>query len=528
MREPSLVGHMTDSTPLARLRASASRLFAAGGPFAPVVAAVRRRLRVDTRALAAMRILLGTILLIDLAHRAPGIEKYYTNSGVYPLAVHEATYTQFAGLSIHALSGALWFQQLLFLIAGVLALAFVVGYRTRLVGFCSFVLLVSLHARNPAVLNGGDILLRTLLPLALLTPLGERWSIDAVRRGSYRETVLSAATTALLAQPLIVFTQNAVLKHRGETWYAGEALQIAFANDVMTVWLGNYLSAYPLLLEVLNWGWVTLLAGSVVFLLLPTGRLRAAVVVVYIGAFIGMLPTLMVGLFQFVLVASVLPYLPPSFFDTVARLVPESVQTQPPPTRLGWFSRPPIEQRWFDRLRRRGHGNAVDYMRAYGQSVLTVVGVIALLFVLVYGVGHVADYDPPYEAEATAVLDQSWGLYAPNPSDSYSWYVVEAELADGSTVGAFGTNVSFDRPPDAAQTYTTFRERKFMSPVDSGGQDGLIAQSYADWACRQAADRYDTTVSSVTVHELIQASPVDGAYTSDPVHDTVIDYQCDS
>jgi|GEM_PF-5905943 hypothetical protein len=76
-------------------------------------------------------------------------------------------------------------------------------------------------------------------------------------------------------------------------------------------------------------------------------------------------------------------------------------------------------------------------------------------------------------------------------------------------------------------TYTTFRERKFMSPVDSGGQDGVIAQSYADWACSQAADRYDRSIRSVTVHELTQASPVDGVYPNDPYQDTVIQRQCD-
>jgi hypothetical protein len=520
---------MTDASLLDWLHASVRRLRAAGGPLAPVVAAVRRRLRVDTRALAATRILLGTILLIDLAHRAPGIEKYYTDSGVYPLAVHEEMYTQFAGLSIHALSGAPWFQSLLFVLPGLFALAFVVGYRTRLVGFCSFVLLVSLHARNPVVLNGGDILLRTFLPLTLLTPLGERWSVDAVRRGECRETVLTAATTAVLAQPLVVFGQNAVLKHQGSTWYSGEALKIAFANDEMTILLGNYLSEYPTLLEALNWGWVTLLAGSTVFLLFTAGRLRAAVVCVYIGAFLGMLPTLMVGLFPFVLTATVLAYLPPVFWDTAARLVPDDVSTQPPSVdRLGPLAGPPLETRIFDALRERGYGSAVDYGRAYGRSLLTILGVFALVFVLFFGVAHVAVDDVPYEDEATAILDQSWGLYAPNPTDSYSWFITNATLENGSSVAALGESPSFDRPPDAAATYESFRERKFMSLVDSGGQDGLIAQSYADWACRQAAERYGDPVASVTVHELIQSSPVDGAYTSDPVRDTVIDYQCDS
>ena len=516
---------MTDISPVARLRASATRLFGSGGPFAPAVVAARRRLRVDTRALAVMRILLGTILLVDLAHRTPGIEKYYTDSGVYPLAVHKATYTEFAGLSIHALSGELLFQHLLFVIAGLFALVFVVGYRTRLVGVCSFVLLVSLHARNPVVLNGGDILLRTLLPLALLTPLGERWSIDAVRRRSPRETVLNAATTAVLAQPLVVFTQNAVLKHQGETWYAGEALQIAFANDEMTVLLGNYLGAYPTLLEVLNYGWVTLLAGSVGFLLLTAGRLRAAAALVYIGAFLGMVPTLMVGLFPFVLTAAVVPYLTPPFWDAVVRALPDVVTTPPPAGRLGrWFGGEPIERRLAETAVWRGRGDLVALGRAYAGSLSTILGVFALVFVLLYGVGHVAEYEPPYETEATAILDQSWGLYAPNPTDSYGWFITHATLDNGSTVAAVRDSPSFDRPPDAATTYDSFRERKFMSAV-SGDTDSAIGRGYAEWACREATSRYGQPTESITLYRMTQPSPVDGAH-DEPTRQTLIAYDC--
>ncbi|TQQ81043.1 HTTM domain-containing protein [Halonotius terrestris] len=507
-----------------RRQSRGAELTAPAGRLAPFTSRLRDRLRVDTRSLAALRILLGSILLIDLAHRAGAIAKYYTDSGVYPVAAYEVSYTQFTGFSIHALSGALWFQQLLFLIAGLFALAFVVGYRTRPVGFCSFVLLVSLHARNPAVLNGGDILLRTFLPLTLLTPLGERWSIDALRRGEYRETVLTAATTAVLAQPLVVFGQNAVLKHGGDTWYSGEALKIAFANDEMTVFLGNYLSAYPTLLEALNWGWVTLLAGSTVFLLFTAGRLRAAVVLVYIGAFLGMLPTLMVGLFPLVLTASVVAYLPPVFWDVAARLVPDSVTSQSSTTRLGPLAGPPLETRLYDALRQQGYGSVVDYSHAYGRSLLTILGVFALAFVLVFGVGHVAVDDVPYEDEATAILDQSWGLYAPNPTDSYSWFITNATLENGSTVAAFGEGPSFDRPPDAAATYESFRERKFMSAVSSD-RDGTIGTSYAEWACRQAADRYDQPVESITLYRMFQDSPVDGEY-DEPFRRTLIEHDC--
>lgn len=495
----------------------------------PVYRRIRSRFEVDTRALAAVRISFGLILLADLFLRWGNIERFYTNDGAYPIEAYETTYSQFTGLSIHALSGDLWFQQLLFVIAGLFALAFVLGYRTRLVGFVSLALLISLQARNPALLNGGDKLLRVLLFLALLTPLGERWSIDALRRGSARASVVSFATAALLIQPLMVFSQNAVLKHQGNTWYEGEALQIALSNDVMTVFLGNHLASYPTLLEVLNWAWVGLLAGSVLFLLVTNGRLRVAFALVYMGAFAGMFLTMSVGLFPFVLTTALLPFLTPSFWNALRRLVPAGLLDRlPSASRLQPLVGQPIEQRAFDALDRRGYESKTSFVRAYCGSLLTVISVLALLSILVYGTTYVTDYDLPDELESS-VDQQSWGLYAPNPTEGYSWYAVEAELESGAEIDAFGDgNVTADRPPDASKKYDTFRDRKFMQTVWSSGNgdtNGIIAVDYAEWACSQATETHGDSVESVTVHRFYQPSPIDGEY-EETGRFTVIEQTC--
>ncbi|MDY7080948.1 MAG: HTTM domain-containing protein, partial [Halobacteria archaeon] len=84
---------------------------------------------------------------------------------------------------LHALSGDAWFQVLLFVVASVFALMLVVGYRTKVATVVSLVLLVSLHLRNPVILNGGDSLLRRLLFIGIFLPLGEQWSVDAFWSG---------------------------------------------------------------------------------------------------------------------------------------------------------------------------------------------------------------------------------------------------------------------------------------------------------------------------------------------------------
>lgn len=493
---------------------------------------VESRFEVDSRSLAAIRIALGFTLLFDLIHRAGYMEVFYTDSGVYPLIAYENTYTRYNGLSLHAASGELWFQQLLFVVAGIFAVLFIIGYRTRLIGFASLFLLVSLHGRNPAVLNGGDRMFRVLLFVALITPLGERWSIDSLRRGSARSKVVSFGTAALLIQPIVVFTSNAIQKHAGEEWYAGDALQIAFANDVMTINLGNLLAEYPHLLTVLNYGWVTLIAGSVVFLLLPVGRLRALAALAYMSAFAGMAVTMTVGLFPLLLTASVIPFLTAPFWDTAARIVPSrfsGLSKRIDADSLGPLGRPPVEHRILDSLRE-NHDFAVSYVVAFGESVLTVFGFLAIVWMLSFSAADVTGYDLPSELDYSHLDQQSWGLYAPDPSTSYSWYPVGAELENGTEVDAFdGGEVDFDRPPDAAAEYETFRHRKFMQKVeDSGEEDSsdYIAEGYAEWACRQAIEKHGA-VEKVTVYEMYQSSPVDGEF-EEPLKLTVIEYDCSS
>lgn len=493
----------------------------------PARARVRTRFEVDARALAAVRIVLGVTVLIDLLHRVPSLELFYTDAGAYPVAAYEATYGQFTGVSVHALSGDLWFQALLFVCAGLFAVALIAGYRTRLVGLVSVLLLFSLQARNPAVLNGGDRLFRVLFAVALVTPLGERWSVDALRRGSARSTVVGFGTVALLVQPIVVFTSNAIEKHAGETWYAGNALEIALANDVMTILLGNVVADYPAVLTALNYAWVTLLVGSTLFLLATVGRLRMIAAFAYLGAFVGMALTMAVGLFPLVLSASVLPFLPPVFWDRVGRLVPDDwADRRPSAADLGPLGRPPLERRALDALRERGHEFAVSYGVAYAKSLLTVLGFCVLVWILVFSAGTVSDYEVPDEIDHDHLDQQRWSLYAPNPSESYNWYVPEARLANGSTVDALeGGAADFDRPPDAATEYETFRHRKFMQAVRDSGSDGIIAESYADWVCREASATHDTTVERVTVYRMYQPSPIDGEF-EEPSRRTVIEYDC--
>jgi hypothetical protein len=277
---------------------------------------VRRRFGVDARSLAAYRVALAAVVLLDLALRSRSLVAFYTDAGVLPRAVLFDLHPIVAPYSLFSLSGAAWVQWLLFAATAVAALALLVGYRSTLATFVTGVLVVSLHVRNPLVLNGGDLVLQMLFLWALVLPVGERWSVDALRGGEPRDRVVSLATAGVLIQPVIIYATNAVLKLRGPTWPAGDAMEYVFSLEMFVHGLGDVLAQYPALLSVFDRVWLALLVASPLLVLL-TGWLRAALAAAYAGMHLGMLASMQIGVFTLISVVALVPFLPGVVWDAL-------------------------------------------------------------------------------------------------------------------------------------------------------------------------------------------------------------------
>ncbi|WP_238392182.1 HTTM domain-containing protein [Halorussus amylolyticus] len=279
--------------------------------------AVARRLGIDARALAAFRVTLGLLLFVDLLLRSRDLVAFYTDVGVLPRTALREGFPILATLSIHTISGAAWVQVVLFLLAGVSALALVVGHRTTLAATVSWLLLVSLHARNPLVLSAGDSLLRRLLFWGLFLPLGARWSVDSLRaEAASRNRVVSAATAALLLQVVVVYAVNAAFKLRGDRWIQGDAVRYVFSLDQFTVLFGDFVAQFPALLVAFDWVWLAMLACSPLLVVL-TGRRRIAFASLFAAMHLGMALTMNLGLFPFIALVGLIPFLPARVWDAV-------------------------------------------------------------------------------------------------------------------------------------------------------------------------------------------------------------------
>jgi predicted DCC family thiol-disulfide oxidoreductase YuxK len=210
---------------------------------------------IDLRTLALFRVVLAGVTAFDLLRRLADVRAFYTDSGVMPRAWLAQTGETWR-LSLHMANGETWFQATVIAAQAVLALMVLVGHRTRVAAVLTFVLLGSLHSRNPMVLIGGDELLMGLWFWALFLPIHARWSLDAAlstRPPPERSLHLSWASAALTLQVLYACFFSAALKTGADGWPDGTAAWYAL------LWLGPILALSPWLTRPLRFAVMVLL-----------------------------------------------------------------------------------------------------------------------------------------------------------------------------------------------------------------------------------------------------------------------------
>ena len=275
---------------------------------------------IDLRSLAVFRICLALLIIADLINRSTYIRAHYTDFGVLPRAALLAEFSPRWHLSVHLLNGSLAVQAALFLVAGILAVALLLGYRTRLVTFLSWFLMISVHARNPVVLQSGDILFRLLLFWSLFLPLGARYSLDSALNNSSQklpDRILSVGTTALLLQICCVYWFTAALKVHPVWWQEGSAVYYALSLDQFTTPLGRFLLGFPHLLTFLTHAtlWIEMFAPTLAFVPIFTSFIRLAVVIVFVLLHLGFAVCMELGLFSYISMVGWLVFIPSELWD---------------------------------------------------------------------------------------------------------------------------------------------------------------------------------------------------------------------
>jgi len=513
-------------------------------------------LGIDPRALGAFRIALALVLLWDLlVYRLPGVSAFYTDRGVLPRSTLAEAFPLLETVSIHALSGSAWAQTGLLALAACAAGCLLVGYRTRLATVVSVTLLASLYARNPYVINGGNTVLVVVLFVSLSLPLDARWSLGAGRRrgeadrgdgdgdgaghgggdgdgdgnGGAADRAAAAAdprrcsvgTAVTLLTLVSIYTVNAAAKYRSDAWMSGGAVAQIFQLSEFVVRVGPFVAEHAAILETVNWLWTGLLSASVL-LVVATGRLRTGVVLAFVSAHLGMAATMRLGVFPFVMISILLLFLPPGVWTLVESVTPTLRGSSRPAAADSAYQ---VDGGSAAGPERRGAESATDAAsRSRGRrairagSTLLLVGFfVALVWWQAAGVGLV---DLPASESDGGLSEVSWSFFAPNTPDGSNWYVVRGTLESGDAIDLRdGGAVTYDRPPDAAETYPSTLWHQFGFRMKSAGASRY--RPLAAYAC----ERSDRNVTAVTVFHVEQPVGPDGP-VGDPVTEEKVRVAC--
>ncbi|AGB39718.1 HTTM domain-containing protein [Natronococcus occultus] len=487
--------------------------------------AVANRVRIDTRTLAAFRVLAGLLIIADLLLRSRNFSFYYTNDGAVPQSLAQAMSSEGA-ISIYHYTTDPTVIAGLFVLQGLIAVQLIVGYKTRIATILSFLLVVSLDHHNPLVLSYADTLFRLLLFWAIFLPLGERWSIDAVHADREpRKGIASVASALILAQMVVMYIVNGYHKAHDELWTSGEATPLIMGLHDTTFFLAPYLREFQTLLQIGGLTWFYMLLFSWLLFVLR-GRLRMALVGMFVASHASFIVTVRIGAFPYVAIAGVMLFLQAQFWDdlkAVARYLGVDLDAiDARRERLAGLARRVPDVRLRGERQRRAR--ELGYNAAIGVVVLSIVLFVALSML---PIGGVADEETVVEeqiedrAQQLSIDQPDWSVFAPTPRTTDSYYVFPAQTADGEVVDVYNgqSSVSYDRPYEGSQIqeqYGSYRERFYMNSVRRGGMQGTndADDSLAEYICTSWEEEQGTELTHVNMYRVSEDVTMDTV--SDP------------
>ncbi|HEY6077388.1 MAG TPA: DCC1-like thiol-disulfide oxidoreductase family protein [Polyangiaceae bacterium] len=243
----------------------------------------------DPRWLGLFRICFGALLLSELFARWSEARLLFSNEGVLPN--HFSLFAPMGSdlFSVYHVFSSVEEVHVAFALTCLVFTCFTLGYRTRLAQVLSAILITSLHARNLFLENGGSVVTHSLAIWTLFLPLGQCFSIDAVRlsmRARHEATsaelnerqpwrvapFVSTVVLGLLLQWSAIYFFNCVHK-TGVGWRNNSAIYWFLYQDRIVTGFGVWVREHvPMLVfEVLTRSTLIVEGTLGVILLLPFG-----------------------------------------------------------------------------------------------------------------------------------------------------------------------------------------------------------------------------------------------------------------
>jgi hypothetical protein len=413
--------------------------------------------------------------VVDLLDRWQTLVLDYSDFGFLPreLMIRMQDYHRLA--IFHLVNGQIWFLNLLFAFHALVALAFVLGYRSRVTTIVLWLLTTSLQGRNDPIGYGIDVVIRISLLWSMFLPLGARFSVDRIlsRKAPVSNRYTAFPVLGLFLHVISMYAFTALLKSQSKEWMSGLGTYYALSMDEYVMPVGRILLAHPAAVKFANFsamfiegfGWVPLLFSW------RKEWFRLPVFLVFLSMHIGMGLCLNVTLFQFGAIAVWTCVLPEAFWTYAAQLSRGVLASRV----AGW-----IGAHW------KLAGEAVDEPRRNPGAWNTFAAVLMAvsfywnlhsLYPAAYPVGWIEPFAQPFG------LDQKWDMFAATSPDS-GWFVIPAVLRDGTVVDLFkdGGPFTMNKPDSIYASFADERTRKRMIWMVAPNRDDY-RMAYGRYLC---------------------------------------------
>jgi hypothetical protein len=395
----------------------------------------------DLRSLAAFRIGLATLILLDLFQRYADLTAFYTDKGVLPISLLTLGQPDNWQWSIHGWSGTAEFQMALFALAAIAGFCLMIGWFTTLAAIVSWLLLISIHTRNTLITNAGDTYIALLVFWGIFLPLGRVWSLDARKLPPPLEMQISSlVTSALYLQVLYLYVSTAVLKLQNESWQSGEAIAISLSKDYLITFSGRSLSTQTLFLKWLTWATLVFEVLGPIALVFSRGWARLVVLALFAGFHLGLAVCFSIGLFPYVCIVALLAFLPAEIWGRATN----APQTSASPVI------PDIQSVW------------TPYAHGVSRIVLLLAMTVSAWSFLNAVIPVIGMPTGARQFSRAFHLSQKWQMFVNPAANRDGWIVFDAKFVDGTSCDLLTglSPVTADRPELVSATFKNFRWRK--------------------------------------------------------------------
>lgn len=423
---------------------------------------LRRSYSVSETSFALFKRFIAVVLFIDLIYRWQCLEVFFTDEGVLPRQALRQILNNNYVFNPLLWNGSYAFAFLVVLI-GMISAVGLFSNRWGLIALAgSFLAQITLTARNPYVVHGGDDLLRLMLLWAFLMELESHWTLNRKRSSFY-----GLGSIFFVLQLVIMYQFTAILKMDPAWLKEGTAIYNSLQLKSFVTPIGEWMGTWPhwilSILTRMTWGmefsvliaW-TFLAGH--------RRDRDLICFLMIGFHFGLSLMLHLGSFPWICIAY------------WSALLSKETST--------WI---------FQKLRWHLEKAKTWTIRhhALGRVALRMLMLALMLVVMSWNFGTLDRsfyrlQSPFWELGHVFRLHQKWDMFAPRPTNEDGWFVIEAVDRNGQTIDLWNNNmpVSDRWPEDIANTYPNTMWRKYL--INMWIRDYAAYRPYmADYFCRK-------------------------------------------